>query len=71
MRDIHFAAHAHIVGWVKRDVGTIYGGFAYLNAPQHFEIVRKLANPTRLVADRLEYEIQQSTIQRWNLFLHT
>jgi hypothetical protein len=52
MRSIHFAAHAHIVGWVKRDVGTIYVGFVYLNAPQKFEIATKLANPTRLVADR-------------------
>ena len=42
----------YIVGWVKRDVGTIYVGFAYLNAPQKFEIATKLANPTRLVADR-------------------
>jgi hypothetical protein len=43
---------AHIVGWVKRDVGTIYVGFAYLNASQKFELATKLANPTRLVADR-------------------
>ena len=49
---IHFAALAHIVGWVKRDAGTIYVGFAYLNAPKKFEIATKLANPTRLVADR-------------------
>ena len=42
----------HIVGWVKRDVGTIYVGFAYLNAPQKFEIAPKLANPTRLAAYR-------------------
>jgi hypothetical protein len=28
----------YIVGWVKRDVGTIYVGFAYLNAPQKIEI---------------------------------
>ena len=49
---IHFAALANIVGWVKRDLGTIYVGFAYLNAPQKSEIVTKLANPTRLVADR-------------------
>jgi hypothetical protein len=40
-----------MVGWVKRDVGTIFVGFAYLNAPQKFEIATKLANPTRLVAD--------------------
>jgi hypothetical protein len=28
-----FAALAHIVGWVKRDAGTIFVGFAYLNLP--------------------------------------
>ncbi len=44
-RGIHFAVLAHIVGWVKRDVGTIYVGFAYLNAPQEFGITTKLANP--------------------------
>ena len=52
MRGIYFAVLAHRVGWVKRDVGTIYVGFAYLKAPQKFEIATKLANPTRLVADR-------------------
>jgi hypothetical protein len=36
-----------IVGWVKREVGTIYVGFAYLNTPQKFEIATKLANPTK------------------------
>ena len=41
-----------MVGWVKRNVGTIYVGFAYLNAPQKFGVEVKLANPTRLVADR-------------------
>ena len=46
------AALALIVGWVKRNVSTVYVGFAYLNAPQKFEIATKLANPTRLVADR-------------------
>ncbi len=51
-RGIHFAALALIVGWVKRDVGTIYVGFACLNVPQQFEIAKKLANSTRLVADR-------------------
>ncbi len=51
-RGIYFATHTHIVGWVKRDVGTIYVGFAYLNTPQQFDIATKLANPTRLVADR-------------------
>jgi hypothetical protein len=30
----HFTALAHIVGEVKRDVGTINVGFAYLNTPQ-------------------------------------
>jgi len=49
---IHFAAFAHIVGWVKQDEGTIYVGFAYLNAPQKFEIATKLANSTRLVPNR-------------------
>jgi hypothetical protein len=51
MRAIRFAALAHIVGWVKRNEGTTYVGFAYLNAPQQFEIATKLANPTRSVAD--------------------
>jgi hypothetical protein len=51
-RGIHFAALAHIVGWVKRDIGIIYVGFAYLNALQKFEIATKLANPTRLVIYR-------------------
>jgi hypothetical protein len=51
-RGILFAVLAHIVGWVKRDIGTIYVGFAYLNAPQEFEIMTKLANPTRLGAVR-------------------
>jgi hypothetical protein len=46
-RGIHFPVFAHIVGWVKREIGTIYVGFAYLNAPQKFEIATKLANPTR------------------------
>jgi hypothetical protein len=46
---IRFDALAYIVGWVKRDVGTIYVGFVYLNAPQKFETATKLANPTRLV----------------------
>jgi hypothetical protein len=52
LRGIHFAALAHLVGWVKRDIGTIYVGFAYPNAPQKSEIATKLANPTRLVVDR-------------------
>jgi hypothetical protein len=51
-RAICFAAHAHMVGWVKRDSDTIYVGFAYLNAPQKFEIATQLANPTRLVVNR-------------------
>jgi hypothetical protein len=50
-RTIRFAAFAHIVGWVKRDTGTIFVGFAYLNVPQQFEIASKLANPTRVLAD--------------------
>ena len=37
----------NIVGWVKRDIDTIYVGFAYLNAPQQVEIATKLANPTK------------------------
>jgi hypothetical protein len=52
MRGIHFVALAHMVGWVKRDVGTIYVGFAYLNAPPKFEITTKPANPTGLGAVR-------------------
>ena len=51
-RGIHFAALAHIVGWVKRDTSAIYVGFAYLREPQKFEIASKLANPTISVADR-------------------
>ena len=35
-----------------RNKGTIYVGFAHLNVPQKFEIASKLANPTRLVANR-------------------
>ena len=51
IRGVHFTALAHSAGWVNQDVGTIYVGFAYLNAPQRFEIAAKLANPTRLDAD--------------------
>jgi hypothetical protein len=47
-----FAALEHIAGWVKQDLGTIFVGFIYLNASQQFEIAMKLANPTRLVANR-------------------
>ena len=43
---------AHIVGWVKREVGTIYFGLAYLSAIQQSELSTKIAYPTRLVADR-------------------
>ena len=46
-----FAAHSHIAGWDKRDVGTIYVGFAYLNVSQQSEVASKLADPTRSVAD--------------------
>ena len=46
------AAFRHKVGWVKRDVGTIYVGFAYFCASQKFEIATKLANPTNLIVDR-------------------
>jgi hypothetical protein len=49
---IHFVAFAHIVGWVKRDIGTIYVGFAFLNAPQKLKTPTKIANPTKLVANR-------------------
>ena len=56
-----FVALAHLVGWVERDIGKIYVGFAYLNAPQKFEIATKLANPTRLVADR---RLNSTTISR-------
>jgi len=52
LRAIRFAAHAHIVGWVKRDTSTIFVGLAYLNVPQRSEIALKLANPTRSLADR-------------------
>jgi hypothetical protein len=44
-------ALAHIVGWVKRDTGTIFVGFAYLNGPQQSKIVSKIANPTKSLAD--------------------
>ena len=47
-RCIHLVALAHIVGWVERDVGTIYVGFADLKAPPKFEIETKVTNPTRL-----------------------
>ena len=50
-RAIRFTAFAHIVGWVKRDIGTLFVGFAYLNGPQQSEVASKLANPTRSVAD--------------------
>jgi hypothetical protein len=41
MRSIRFAALAHIVGWVKRDFGTIFVGFAYLNASPQSEVASK------------------------------
>ena len=41
-----------MVGWVKRDIGTIYVEFDYFNVPQQSEKALKLANPTRSVADR-------------------
>jgi hypothetical protein len=50
-RAIRLAVPAHIVGWVKRDTGTIFVGFAYLKVPQQFEILSKSANPTISVAD--------------------
>ena len=51
MRAIRIAALAHIEGWVKRDTGTIFVGFTYLNMPQQSELASRLANPTRSVAD--------------------
>ena len=51
MRAIRIAALAHIVGWVKRDTGTFFVGFAYLNVPQQSETASRLANPTRSAAD--------------------
>ena len=50
-RAIRFTVLADIVGWVKRDLGTIFVGFAYLNVPQQSELASKLANPTRSAAD--------------------
>ncbi len=32
-RGNHLTSLANKVGWVKRDVGTIYVGYAYINAP--------------------------------------
>ena len=52
MRVIHFATLVPIVGWVERDTGTKFLGFAYLDVPQQSEISSKLANPTGSVADR-------------------
>jgi hypothetical protein len=40
-----------IEGWVKRDTGTIFVGFAYLGALQQSERASKLANPTKSIAD--------------------
>ena len=51
MRTVSLAAPAYMVGWVKRDTGIIFVGFAYLNVPQQSEIASKPANPTRSVAD--------------------
>jgi len=51
MRAIRIAALAHIVGWVKRDTGTFFVGFANLNVPQQSETASRLANPTRSAAD--------------------
>jgi hypothetical protein len=61
MRGNHFAAYAHVVGWIKRGDGKIGIGFGYLNAPQMFEIATKSANPTRTVADR---RLDPTTIYR-------
>jgi C4-dicarboxylate-specific signal transduction histidine kinase len=41
-----------IVGWFQRDVGTFYVRFVFLSVPQQLEDDTKLANPTRLVANR-------------------
>ena len=67
-----FAALAHIVDWVKRDAGPVYVGFAYLNAPQQFAIATKLANPTRLVADRRHnpiYDLSLRPPSGYHLFI--
>ena len=61
-RENLFAALAHIKGWVKQDLGTIYVGFAYLIAPQKLKIVSRSANPTRLVAD---LRLNQPTVIDW------
>jgi len=40
-----------VVGWVKRDTGTIFVGFACLNEPQHSAEAFNIVNPTRSVAN--------------------
>ena len=58
------------VGWVKRDKGSIFAGFAYLNYLQKYEIVTELANPTSLVADRRlnpTYDVSFRTAKRIRL----
>ena len=60
-----FGALAHIVGWVKRDAGIIFVGFACPDAPQKFEIATKLVNPTKSVADhRLNPTYDLSSLHR-------
>ena len=48
---IRFAAAAHIVGWVKRDIGTTFVGFADLKAPRQSESASISANPTKSIVD--------------------
>ncbi len=50
-RAIHFAALANIVGWVKRDVDTVFVGLADSKVSLQSVIASKLANPTTSVAD--------------------
>jgi len=64
MRAIRIAALAHIVGWVKRDTGTFFVGFAYPNVPQQSETASRLANPTRSAAD---HRLNPTTIYRLGL----
>jgi len=51
MQVIRAVALAQIVGWVKRDNGINFVGFAVLNVPQQSTLESKIANPTRSIAD--------------------
>ncbi len=71
-KSIVIPINCSIVGWVKRDIGTIFVGFADLNTPQQFEIETKLANPTCLIADpRLNptYDLclKVSALEYWSI----